>query len=310
MWCLWCGLWCRCAWLCVCRVVWHAENPVCRFKTPPCVHSKRPRVIRPVATCYVSLQRPGNFTHFLREDGPRILIRRSIPTGWFCRLRCNSWCISCTSCSRPSLCNDRCRFWSGQCSAFPVETPQAQFLDEVIVIMTSFMVQTVQFVWRYLSCSSSSRTLTSLVVALGQIPVVLVRFHSCRALGGSCPCRVLQLLCRGAEAFSQGPDGSSDHRDSHLLLNTVIDVPGMQVVQVQPRSFARCVQRQVPSRSCSSSTWSSTPTSRCRGLPMVQTACRTRVILRLLDTVVDAPVTQNVQFPVIRGLLPWSGLFV
>ena len=25
-------------------VVWHAENPVCRFKTPPCVHSKRPRV--------------------------------------------------------------------------------------------------------------------------------------------------------------------------------------------------------------------------------------------------------------------------
>ena len=26
-----------------------------------------------VATCYVSLQRPGNFTRFLREGGPRIL---------------------------------------------------------------------------------------------------------------------------------------------------------------------------------------------------------------------------------------------
>ena len=86
--------------------------------------------------------------------------------------------ISWTSCSRPSLCNDRCRFWSRQCSAFPVETPQVQFLDEVIVIMTGFIVQTVQTVWRFLSCSSSSRTLTSLVVALRQIPVVLARFHS------------------------------------------------------------------------------------------------------------------------------------
>ena len=43
------------------------------------------------------------------------------------------WCISWTSCSRPSLCNDRCRSWSGQCSALPVETPQVQFLDEFIV---------------------------------------------------------------------------------------------------------------------------------------------------------------------------------
>ena len=36
--CVWCGV--------VCRVVWHAENPVCRLKTPPCVDSKRPRVCR------------------------------------------------------------------------------------------------------------------------------------------------------------------------------------------------------------------------------------------------------------------------
>ena len=47
-----------------------------------------------------------------------------------------------------------------------------------------FMVQTVQTVWRCRCCSSSSRTLTSLLVALRQIPVVPVRFHSCRTLGG------------------------------------------------------------------------------------------------------------------------------
>ena len=47
-----------------------------------------------VASCYVSLQRPGNFTHFLREGRPRILIGRSIPAGWFCRLRCTSCCVS------------------------------------------------------------------------------------------------------------------------------------------------------------------------------------------------------------------------
>ena len=64
---------------------------------------------------------------------PRILIRRSIPIGWFCPLRCTSRCISWTSCSRPSLCNDRCRFWSRQCSALPVDSPQAQFLDELVM---------------------------------------------------------------------------------------------------------------------------------------------------------------------------------
>ena len=38
--CVWCGV-----VRCVC-VVWHAENPVCRFITPPCVHSKRLREYR------------------------------------------------------------------------------------------------------------------------------------------------------------------------------------------------------------------------------------------------------------------------
>ena len=47
-----------------------------------------------VATCYVSLQRPGNFTHFLREGGPQFLILRSILTGWFCWLRRTSCCVS------------------------------------------------------------------------------------------------------------------------------------------------------------------------------------------------------------------------
>ena len=47
-WCWWlCGAWC--AW-CVCGV-WHAENPVCRFKTLPCVGSKRAHVLNMRAFC-------------------------------------------------------------------------------------------------------------------------------------------------------------------------------------------------------------------------------------------------------------------
>ena len=51
MWCLWCGLRCVSLWLllwlwswswCVCVRC----GPVCRFKTPPFVHSKRPRECR------------------------------------------------------------------------------------------------------------------------------------------------------------------------------------------------------------------------------------------------------------------------
>ena len=43
-----CGVCEVCCVVCRCGVcgVWHAENPVCRLKTPPCVHSKRPRVCR------------------------------------------------------------------------------------------------------------------------------------------------------------------------------------------------------------------------------------------------------------------------
>ena len=39
-----CGVMCVCV-VCVCGAAWHAENlPVCRFKTSPCVGSKRFRV--------------------------------------------------------------------------------------------------------------------------------------------------------------------------------------------------------------------------------------------------------------------------
>ena len=40
-----CGCGCRVVVIVAC-VVWHTENPVCPSKTPPCVHSKRPRVYR------------------------------------------------------------------------------------------------------------------------------------------------------------------------------------------------------------------------------------------------------------------------
>ena len=56
-----------------------------------------------------------------------MLPSRCVP--FYCRQAV--WCISWTSSSRPSLCNDR--FWSRQCSVLPVETPQAQFLDEFMV---------------------------------------------------------------------------------------------------------------------------------------------------------------------------------
>ena len=50
-WCLWwCLVWVCCVCLVsvvsVCGAAWHAENPVCKFQTPPCVRSKRFRVYR------------------------------------------------------------------------------------------------------------------------------------------------------------------------------------------------------------------------------------------------------------------------
>ena len=42
----WLWLWSWCGVCGVACVVWHAETTVCRFKTPPCVHSKRHRVYR------------------------------------------------------------------------------------------------------------------------------------------------------------------------------------------------------------------------------------------------------------------------
>ena len=51
-----------------------------------------------------------------------------------------------------------------------------------------FMVQTVSLVWRCRSCSSSSRSSTSPVVAQRQIHMVMVRFPSCCTFGGPCPC--------------------------------------------------------------------------------------------------------------------------
>ena len=41
----------------VCGVVWHAENPVCRFKTPPSVHSKRPVYASNTRTCLTTCAR-------------------------------------------------------------------------------------------------------------------------------------------------------------------------------------------------------------------------------------------------------------
>ena len=85
----------------------------------------------------------------------------------------------------PSLCYGRCRIcWSGQCAALPVETLQVPFLDKVMVITTGAVVQTVQTVWKCRSCRLSSRSSTSPVVAQRRIHMVMVRFPSCRTLGG------------------------------------------------------------------------------------------------------------------------------
>ena len=43
----WCIVFCVYMWGCVvCGEAWHAENPVCRFKTPPCVRLGRLSVYR------------------------------------------------------------------------------------------------------------------------------------------------------------------------------------------------------------------------------------------------------------------------
>ena len=56
-----------------------------------------------------------------------------------------------------------------------------------------------------------------------------------------------------------------------------VDVAGMQVVQVLPVVCPLCATIGALC-SCSSSTRSSTSPSRCRGFPVVQTACRTKEI--------------------------------
>ena len=43
---VWLWLWSWC--VCVCGVVWHAENPVCTFKTSPCVPAPRAHVLKHV----------------------------------------------------------------------------------------------------------------------------------------------------------------------------------------------------------------------------------------------------------------------
>ena len=53
--------------------------------------------------------------------------------------------------------------------------------------------------------------------------------------------------CRGAEAFSHGPDCSSDHRDSRVAVNKVIDAPVMQAVRVpQVVIIPVATQRLIP----------------------------------------------------------------
>ena len=96
--------------------------------------------------------------------------------------------------------------------------------------------------------------------------------------------------CRGAEADSQGPDFSSDHRDSPGA-SYGDRCPCLQVVQIFPVVAHRHI-------------------------PMVQIPLRTTEIPQLLDMVVDAPVFQvagswsSTSLSRRRGLLPWSGLFV
>ena len=62
-WC--CGvLWCVVCVLSVCGAAWHAEKPsVCRFKTSPCVRSKRFRVYRQNARMCSSWQQQGDKGH-------------------------------------------------------------------------------------------------------------------------------------------------------------------------------------------------------------------------------------------------------
>ena len=94
------------------------------------------------------------------------------------------------------------------------------------------------------------------------------------------------------------------------ILDKVIDVPGMEVVQVLPSRFARCVQRQV--QFINKVVYTPVEMPRHSHGPDCLSDQRGS---QLLDTVVDALFCRLSRFQVIyipgrRGLLPWSGLFV
>ena len=90
--------------------------------------------------------------------------------------------------SRPSLCYARCRFLSGQCAALPVETPQVQFLDEVLVITTGAGgLDNAQLLFLF-------KIVDFLIVTLRQFPVVLVKLPSCFSMVVDVPVVLMQQV--------------------------------------------------------------------------------------------------------------------
>ena len=76
--------------------------------------------------------RVASIMHFLDRSVRCPFLQRQV--SWSRRRR--RWCSSWTSCSRPSLCNDRCRSWSGKCATLgqdgdmPVVGPHGPYSAE------------------------------------------------------------------------------------------------------------------------------------------------------------------------------------
>ena len=103
-----------------------------------------------------------------------------------------------------------------------VETPQVQFLDEImsssrsstIPVFTQMLIPMVLFFQKTIEIP--------LFIDTGRLPccaghadsqVPLWRRHSCSHSCRSC------RLCRGAEVVSHGPSCSADHRDSQVAVH-------------------------------------------------------------------------------------------
>ena len=240
-----------------------------------------------VATCYVSLQRPGNFTHFLHEGGLRILIRRSIRLAGFAGY----------------------------------DAPRGAFLDKLFspVVVQRQVAVLVQTVLRVVRGDSTG-------AVLGRGYCHYDRFHfpdtaNCLEVSQ------LQLILKDVDiSYCGAPRGPGEIPQlpyswwfmSLLCSSTSLSKRrgffSWSRLFVGPQKFTSCLTRLSMSllhRLCISSSLS----WRRGGFPWSQAVLRTMFFpqLQFIDKVFDVPVCRSSRFPrvqVMRGEIPQLQLVV